>query len=53
MKSNRKMKDLDNEIAILDEAIERHRAEKEDNSQVILAFEEQRKKAVSKLMKKK
>lgn len=49
----RKMKDLDNEIAILDEAIERHRAEKEDNSQVILAFEEQRKKAVSKLMKKK
>lgn len=49
----RKLKDLDNEIAILDEGIERYRADKEDNSQIILMYEEQRKKAISKLMKKK
>jgi len=49
----RKLKDLDNEIAILDEAIERYRSEKEENSQIILDYEEQRKKAIAKLLKRK
>lgn len=47
----RKLKDLDNEVAILDEAIARYR-EEEDNSQIILMFSEQRKKAVAKLQNK-
>lgn len=49
----RKLKDLDNEIAILDEALERYRNEEQDNSQIILMFEEQRKKALEKRIKAK
>ena len=49
----RKIKDLDNEIAILDEAIDRYRAEKVDNSQLIVKYEEQKKKAIEKLQKRK
>lgn len=47
----RKLKDLDNEIDILNEAIERYRSEAGDNSQIILMFDEQRKKATGKLLK--
>lgn len=49
----RKLKDLDNEIAILDEAIERFRTEDRDYSQEILSFEDQKRKAIDKLMRKK
>ncbi len=48
----RKLKDLDNEIDILEEAIERYRAETGDYSQLILMFEEQRKNAIAKLKNK-
>ena len=47
----RKTKDLDNEIAILEEAIIRYRESEYDYTQ-IQAFEEQRKKAIEKLKKK-
>lgn len=47
----RKVKDLENEIEILDEAINRFRSEKCDNSQIIIKYEEQKKKAISKLSK--
>lgn len=49
----RKMKDIHNEIEILEEGIERFRAEERDNSQIIVRLEEQRQKAISKLIKKK
>ena len=44
----RKLKDVDNEIAILDEAIERLRMSKRDFSQDIISFEGQRQKAIDK-----
>lgn len=47
----RKLKDLDNEIAILDEAIERYRNEAGDNSQIIIEFENRRKRAYEILLK--
>ncbi len=49
--SYRKLKDLDNEIAILEEAIDRYRSEEEDYSQIIVNFEEQKRKAIEKLNK--
>lgn len=49
----RKLKDLDNEIDILSEGIERYRATEEDNVQIIIKLEEQRKKAIAKLHKRK
>lgn len=49
----RHLGDLDNEIAILDEAIERYRASKRDYSINIVQFEDQKRKAIDKLMKKK
>ena len=48
----RKLKDLDNEIDILVEAIARCREQNEENSQVIIEFEEQRRKALEKLKKR-
>jgi len=45
------MKDYDNEIDILNEAIERLKAEERDNPRAILSFEEQREIAISKLNK--
>ena len=48
----RKLKDLDNEIDILVEAIARFREQNEENSQVIIEFEEQRRKALEKLKKR-
>lgn len=47
----RKMKDLDNEIAILDEAICRYMSQKGDYSQIIIMFENEKKKAVDKWKK--
>ena len=52
-KAYRKTKDLDNEIDILNEAIERYRAQEGDNSQIIIVFDEQKKKALEKLKKRK
>ena len=49
----RHLGDLDNEIAILDEVIERYRASKRDFSINIVQFEDQKRKAIDKLMKKK
>lgn len=49
----RKLKDLDNEIAILDEGIARYREEKRDSSQIIINFENQRTKAIEKFRKQK
>lgn len=49
----RHLGDLDNEIAILDEAIERYRASKRNYSINIVQFEDQKRKAIDKLMKKK
>ena len=49
----RKIKDLDNEISILDEGIERYRKENRDSSQIIIDFENQKSKAVEKLKKRK
>jgi len=49
----RKLKDLDNEIDILTEGIERYRATEEDSVQIIVKLKEQRKKAVAKLQKRK
>lgn len=48
----RKKKDYENEIAILEEAIERFK-DNGDNSQSIIGYEERRKKAIEKLIKKK
>lgn len=45
------IKDLDNEIAILDEAIERYKGEERDSSQNIIDCEKQRAKAIEKLKK--
>ena len=47
----RKLKDLDNEISILDEGITRYRQEERDSSQIIIDFENQRTKAIEKLKK--
>ena len=47
----RKLKDLDNEIAILDEAIERYQGEERDSSQNIIDCEKQKAKAIEKLKK--
>ena len=47
----RKEKDYDNEIAILQEGIERMRKEERDCSQVIVHYEEQIRKAKEKLLK--
>ena len=52
-KAYRKTKDLDNEIDILNEAIDRYRAQEGDNSQIIIEFSEQKKKALEKLKKRK
>lgn len=41
----RKLKDYDNEIAILDEAIERLKSEQSDNETRIMEFNERRAKA--------
>lgn len=49
----RKLKDVQNEIAILEEGIERCRAEKGNYSQTIIHLEEQRQKALLKLKKAK
>ncbi|MGE8077440.1 hypothetical protein [Peribacillus loiseleuriae] len=43
----RKLKDYDNEIAILDEAIERLKAEKSNNETRIMEFNERRVKALA------
>ena len=48
--SYRKLKDLDNEIDILTEGIERYRAT-EESAQIIVKLKEQRKKAIAKLHK--
>ncbi len=50
-KAYRKLKDLDNEIAVLDEAIMRCQKEFSNQPQTVLKFEEQRKKAVEKYIK--
>lgn len=47
----RKLKDLDNEIDILNEGIERYRGTTEDNTIIIVELEEQKKKAIIKLQK--
>ena len=47
----RKVKDVDNEIAILDEGIERFRVAKRDFSQDIISFEEQKRKALDRRLK--
>lgn len=47
----RKLKDLDNEISILNEGITRYRQEERDSSQIIIDFENQRTKAIEKLKK--
>ena len=49
----RKLKDVDNEIIILDEAIERFTKADCNNSQLISHYKEQRKRAVEKLEKRK
>ena len=49
----RKLKDVDNEIIILDEAIERFTKADCSNSQLISHYKEQRKRAVEKLKKRK
>lgn len=43
----RKIKDYDNEIAILDEAIERMKSEQGNNETRIMEFNERRKKAIA------
>lgn len=43
----RKLKDYDNEIAILDEAIERSKAEKGNNETRIMEFNERRAKVLA------
>lgn len=48
-KAYRKLKDLDNEIAILNEAIERYQSEKSDYSQLVIDCERQKAKAIEKL----
>jgi len=48
----RKINDLYNEIDILNEAIEVLRTEKRDNSELIIKYEERKKKAVEKLRKR-
>lgn len=48
----RKLKDLDNEIAILDECIERFNSDEGGMKNAAIGFEDQRKKAVEKYMKK-
>lgn len=49
----RKLKDLDNEIDILTEGIERYRATEKDSIQIIIKLKEQRKKAIANLQKRK
>lgn len=49
----RKLKDVDNEIDILKEGIERYCATKEDNAQIIIKMEAQREKAIAKLHNRK
>lgn len=49
----RKLKDLENEIDVLDEAIGRFQMNKDSDVQSIITFEEQRKKAVAKFLKTK
>lgn len=48
----RKLKDLDNEIDILAEGIERYRITEKDNIQIIIKLEKQKKKAIEKLKKR-
>lgn len=45
----RKVKDLDNEIDVLTEGIERYRASEDECTQIIVKLREQRKKAIAKL----
>ena len=47
----RKVKDLDNEIDVLTEGIERYRASEDECTQIIVKLREQRKKAIAKLQK--
>jgi tetratricopeptide (TPR) repeat protein len=49
----RKLGDLDNEIDILTEGIERYRVTGENNIQIIVKLDGQRKKAIARLQKKK